>query len=312
MRIFIEIPTWLGDAVMTTPALENLARRYPEARWTLFGSAVSLSALKAHPKVERIIEDTSRQKGNRWLNLRRLAKEAGAFDLALSFRRNATTKWLLFWLDAPQKGHYRRLNTQSEHQVIRYNGWLTRFLGFDARPGALKLYHTPKTYERPTLGINPGATYGSAKRWYPERFAEVAAALSGRYDILIFGGPAEIEMARAIEEKLKEAGIKNFQNLAGRTSVEALIAHIGGLNLFMTNDSGPMHIAAAYRVPTVALFGPTNHVETCQWQNPKSVIVRHEMPCAPCMKRVCPLKHHECMQAITPKEVIEAAKRLEA
>jgi heptosyltransferase-2 len=68
-----------------------------------------------------------------------------------------------------------------------------------------------------------------------------------------------------------------------------------------------MHIAAAYRIPTVALFGPTKHEETCQWMNEKSIIIRKEMECAPCMKRTCPLKHHACMKEITPREVVEAA-----
>jgi heptosyltransferase-2 len=171
----------------------------------------------------------------------------------------------------------------------------------------LKLHIPPHHYERPTLGINPGATYGSAKRWYPEKFAEVARAYADRYEIVIFGGPNEVEMARDIEKHLE--GI-NITNLAGKTSVEQLCSMIGGLEVFITNDSGPMHVAAAYQVPTVAIFGPTNHTETSQWKNEKSVIVRHEMECSPCMKRECPLKHHECMKGITAGEVIKAVKNL--
>jgi heptosyltransferase-2 len=71
-----------------------------------------------------------------------------------------------------------------------------------------------------------------------------------------------------------------------------------------------MHIAAAYQVPTIALFGPTKHEETCQWKNEKSVIIRKEMECAPCMKRSCPLKHHACMKEIGPEEVVQALRRL--
>ena len=95
-----------------------------------------------------------------------------------------------------------------------------------------------------------------------------------------------------------------------KTNIKELCANIGGCSLFVTNDSGPMHVAAAYQVPTVAIFGPTKYKETSQWMNEKSKIVRHEMDCSPCMKRECPLGHHECMTTITADEVIDAIKEL--
>ena len=103
----------------------------------------------------------------------------------------------------------------------------------------------------------------------------------------------------------------NYINLAGKTNIKELCSNIGGCSLFITNDSGPMHVAAAYQVPTVAIFGPTKHKETSQWMNEKSKIVRHDIDCSPCMKRECPLKHHECMTSITASEVIEAVKELD-
>ncbi|HIP55224.1 MAG TPA: glycosyltransferase family 9 protein, partial [Sulfurimonas autotrophica] len=130
------------------------------------------------------------------------------------------------------------------------------------------------------------------------------------YDIIIFGGPNEVAMAKEIEENLQALHVNNYTNLAGKTNVEELCANIGGCSLFVTNDSGPMHVAAAYRVPTVAIFGPTKYKETSQWKNKKSIIVRHELDCSPCMKRECPLKHHDCMKSITASEVIEAVKNL--
>ena len=174
----------------------------------------------------------------------------------------------------------------------------------------LKLYIEAKRFDKPTLGINAGATYGSAKRWYPQRFAEVAKAFSHKFDIIIFGGPNEVEMANEIENYLKNLHIENYTNLAGKTTIDELCANIGGCSLFITNYSGPMHVAAAYQVPTVSIFGPTRHKETSQWMNHKSKIVRHDIECSPCMKRECPLKHHECMKSITASEVIEAVKEL--
>ena len=170
--------------------------------------------------------------------------------------------------------------------------------------GRLKLYGEPYAYSRPTLGINPGATYGSAKRWYPEAFAEVAIALSGKYDIVIFGGPGEETISGDIESAIRKSGVENVENLAGKTTIPELISRIAGLSWLITNDSGPMHVAAAYQVPTVALFGPTKYKETSQWRNPQGHLLRKEMECSPCMKRSCPLKHHECMKLIKADEVI--------
>jgi len=199
---------------------------------------------------------------------------------------------------------------KSVHQVQRYQAFINSISNCNDKPGALKLYWPAITYPRPTLGINPGATYGSAKRWYPEKFAEVGAALARRFDLIIFGGAGEIDIAKYIEKMIYQRGVKNIKNLAGKTSLSQLCSHIAGLDLFITNDSGPMHIAAAYQIPSVTIFGPTNWQETSQWMNPKSIIIRHDIECSPCMKRKCPLKHHSCMRDITPKEVIEASFQL--
>ncbi|MFA7501145.1 MAG: glycosyltransferase family 9 protein, partial [Sulfurimonas sp.] len=120
----------------------------------------------------------------------------------------------------------------------------------------------------------------------------------------------EVDMAREIESSLVASNITNYVNLAAKTDIRELCSLIGGCSLFITNDSGPMHVAAAYNVPTISIFGPTKHHETSQWMNEKSTIVRHDMECSPCMRRECPLGHHECMKSITASEVIEAVKEL--
>ena len=108
------------------------------------------------------------------------------------------------------------------------------------------------------MGINPGGSYGDAKRWYPKKFADVAIELSSQFDIIILGGPGETDIASDIEKHLIKYGVKNYQNLANKTSIVELINQIENLDLFVTGDSGPMHLAAALQVPTVAIFGPTN------------------------------------------------------
>ena len=316
MKIFIEVPTWLGDAVMTTPAIENIVKLYPKCRLTIFGSFVSTKLFLKHPNVEKIIIDNSKKDGNRYINLYKLAKRAGEFNLAFSFRKNFTTKYLLWFINSKEKYIYNRLNSNLEtHQVIRYNDFINKSLNSTLKPDKLKIYinkEQSNIKNKPILGINPGATYGSAKRWYPKEFAKVAIELSKTYDIKIFGGPGEIDIASDIEQELKDANISNYLNLAGKTSVEELIMQISQLDLFITNDSGPMHLAAAFNIKTVCIFGPTRFKETNQWMNNQSILLRKELSCSPCMKRICPLKdekeNHQCMKQITAKDVINAIK----
>jgi heptosyltransferase-2 len=318
MTILIILPNWLGDAVMATPAIEALCVAYPNAKLTMVGSYVSIEALKHHPQCVRSYVDETKKSGNRFLNTYRFAKKLGAHDMAVTFRNQLHSSLLLFLsgttVTAGRKSWHSKLflthsikPSHPSHLVEQYRDIAQALSDQPLTIGKLQIHIPAHRYERPTLGINPGATYGSAKRWYPEKFAQVARAFSNTHEIVIFGGPGEVEMANDIDSQLK--GI-TVSNMAGKTSVEELCAMIGALDIFITNDSGPMHVAAAYQVPTVAIFGPTRHLETSQWMNKKSVIVRHDMECAPCMKRECPLGHHECMTSITSTEVIEAVNKL--
>lgn len=322
MKILIILPNWLGDAIMTTPAIELLAQKYQNATFTFVGSYVSIEALKHHPKCHKAIVDETKKAKSRFLATYKLAQELGKFNLAITFRNQLHSALLLKFTQTPITiarhslhsmfllSHTPKISTQ-QHLVKQYVELaMSNEENFSEEIESLKVYIPPKTFQKPTLGINAGATYGSAKRWYPEKFAEVGAYYAKEYDIIIFGGPNEVEMSQEIEENLKKNSVTNYTNLAGKTSIEELCSHIGGCSLFITNDSGPMHIAAAYQIPTISIFGPTKHKETSQWMNKKSKLVRHDVECAPCMKRECPLKHHECMKSITSSEVIKAVESL--
>ena len=322
MKILIILPNWLGDAVMATPAIELLGKYHPNAKFTFVGSYASIEALKYHPLCEKAVINETKKASNRFAATYKLARELGEFHLAVSFRNQLHSSLLLratstvvcvarrAWHSRFLLSHTPKIST-NQHLAIQYSQLaMTNVDNWEADVPPLALYIKKQEFDRPTLGINAGATYGSAKRWYPEKFAEVASEFSDKFDILIFGGPGEVEMAKEIEDNLISSGVKNYTNIAGKTNIQELCANIAGCSLFITNDSGPMHVAAAYQVPTVAIFGPTKHKETSQWMNEKSKIVRHDMDCAPCMKRECPLSHHECMKGITASEVIEAVKEL--
>ena len=307
MRILIELPTWLGDCVMVTPAIENIANFYNDMHITLIGSFASIEAMKNHPKVVKtLVLD------KKYSVLYKTAKELGDFDAFFSFRSSFRSKFLKFFISSKNKYQFDKNRYQYRHQVEKYNDFVNASLNTNFPAGRLIL-HT----DRPNkgglsrkLGINPGASYGSAKRWYPKEFAKVAAQLSDQYDIVIFGGPGEKDIAMDIEKSLIEKGVSNYKNLAGNTTIPELINLISSLDLFITGDSGPMHVAAAFQVPTVAIFGPTKDKETSQWMNDKSIIVKKNLDCQPCMKRTCPLQHHDCMNLIKAVDVLDSVKSL--
>jgi len=307
MKLLIELPTWLGDCVMATPAIENIANFYNDAQITLIGSFVAIEAMKKNSKVVKTVVLSKKYR-----DLVKISQELGSFDAFFSFRSSIRSKFLKFCISAKNKYQFDKNTYQSRHQVEKYNDFVNDSLNTNFPAGKLSLSaisHQPSTNK--TVGLNPGASYGSAKRWYPQEFAKVAGELSGQYDIVIFGGPSEVNIAGDIEKLLIEKGVDNYQNLAGKTSITALIENISNLDLFITGDSGPMHVAAAFQVPTVAIFGPTKDDETSQWMNEKSVIVKKNLDCQPCMKRTCPLKHHNCMKLITSVEVLDAVNGMD-
>jgi heptosyltransferase II len=307
VKALIELPTWLGDCVMTTPAIENISNYFNEVEITIFGSKTSVELIKNHPKViNSLVIDSKNQFSLRtYTNL-------GSFDFFFSFRGSIKAKIIKLIVNAKNKYQFDHKKNSNCHQVIKYTDFINLSLNVNLHAGNLVSY-----FERPNitkvsriLGINPGASYGDAKRWYPEKFMQIALELSDSFDIIIFGGINELEFAKKIEDHLIKNNIKNFSNLAGKTSIAELTKYISSLDIFITGDSGPMHIAASLQIPTIALFGPTNPTETSQWNNPDSQIVKKNLDCQPCMKRTCPLKHHNCMKLIEPRDVIDSVSRI--
>lgn len=288
---------------MTTPAIENIISYYGNIELTIIGSNASIEAIMNHPKIQRtIVLD------KKFSSIFRISKSLGHFDVFFSFRSSLKAKILRFLINSKNKFQYDKKKYQGSHQVEKYVNFINDCLDWSKPAGDLKInpkISVDKSFSK-TVGINPGAAYGSAKRWYPEKFAKVATELSKNYDIIIFGSNNEKEFARKIEILLKQNLVKNYQNLVGKTSVTELIQYISNLDVFITGDSGSMHLASGLKIPTIALFGPTNSIETSQWNNPMSIILKKNLSCQPCMKRICPLKHHNCMKSIKSSEVINS------
>jgi len=307
MKLLIELPTWLGDAVMATPAIENIISHFKNVEITLIGSLVSVEALQNHP---RVIQTYFVDK--RFSNFYKTLSDLDEFDLFFSFRGSLRAKLFKLFVSSKVKNQYSKDKYKRGHQVEKYNNFINDSLGIDSKPGRLIVHSKgqKKINKNRILGINPGAAFGNAKQWYPENFAKVALGLSTEYDIIIFGGPQDYDIAQDIESYLIEMGVVNYLNLATKLSVTQLISQIENLDLLVTCDSGPMHLAAALNIPTVAIFGPTKVKETSQWMNEKSIVVKKNFECQPCMKKTCPLKHHNCMKLIDESDILDAAKKL--
>jgi len=335
-RILIRAVNWVGDAVMTTPALGLIRENFPSAEITLLANPLVSQLLSPHPAIDQVI--TFHRNGvHRGVSGRiRLAASIRkqGFD-AVIILPNSFDSALLPWLAGiPVRlgkssdgrgflltGRYHPSNQALTCHQVEYYCDLLRTFGISGQTGKPLILVTPEEERSAAttlsengiqpddilLGINPGAAFGSAKRWYPERFAEVALRLASEWKarIVIFGGPVETEIAAAIESRL--SGVSCL-NMAGRTSMRELLALINRCDFFITNDSGPMHIAAAFGVPLVAIFGSTNDSTTSPYTE-KGVIVRKDLACAPCMLRECPTDH-ECMTAVTADDVVAAARTL--
>ncbi|EAH5063459.1 lipopolysaccharide heptosyltransferase II [Campylobacter coli] len=311
MKIFIHLPTWLGDAVMASPALYAIKEHFKNAQFILYGSLVSTALFKEFPNSKIIIEN----KQSRYKQALSLRKELDKIDLSFTFRSAFSSKIILHILKTRQRYFFDKNKHKEEHQVLKYLYFIENSLEIKAHSKDLKLpfklkFQNPIVLKngKKILGLNPGASFGSAKRWDASYFAQVALNFSKTHEILIFGaGKAEQELCDEIFHILKEKNVK-VKNLCNKTTIKTLCQNIVFCDIFITNDSGPMHIAAAYKTKTIAIFGPTKFTQTSPWQNQNAKLVHLDLACMPCMQKICPLKHHKCMKDLKPEMVLEKLK----
>jgi heptosyltransferase-2 len=155
------------------------------------------------------------------------------------------------------------------------------------------------------IGVSPGAAYGNAKRWLPERFADAAIQLDR--PVLVFGSRDERPLCEEVAGRIRAAG-RDAWNLAGETTLRQFIDLAAACALVLTNDSGAMHVASALGVPTVAVFGATDDTTTGP-TGPLALVVREHAECSPCLLRECPIDHR-CMTRVTVERVVAAAASL--
>lgn len=328
-NLIVRMPNWIGDCVMATPVLADLKVAFPSARLTAMCRSPLAELLVHDPSIDEVFSFSKASGFERRRQQRSVIGKLriGGYDLGILLTHSLSSAWW-FWFGRVQHriGYERNLRapllTQGlsfpthvqQHLTVTYKTLLTP-LGIPVSSTPPRLYLTSKEVEEargllcehkvphgvPLVGINPGATYGSAKCWLPDRFREVTHKLLKHPDlhVLYFGDLATKDLVSEICARFPVRVV----NIAGKTSLRSLPSLISLCDVFLTNDSGPMHIADAVGTRLVALFGSTSEVITGPYHGAQ--VIHKHVACSPCYKRVCPLDFR-CMRQIEVEEVYDA------
>mgnify|MGYP003393251197 CR=1 FL=1 len=326
-KILIRGTNWIGDAVLTMPAVNAVRKRFPDAEISILVKPWVAELFENSPDIDRIIIYDDK-KYSRLCGKRKLISDLKKykFDMAILFQNAFEAAFLTYFAGIPIRYGYNTDGrgmllthkivlsdeTLNKHQVWYYLD-LLRPLGINIEKPelSLKIGNKDKAAALNILkknrikkgdliiGINPGASYGHAKRWFPDRYAKLADRLIERHaaNIILFGSKDDKEVANEIASLSSHKLI----NLAGKTSLSEAIALIERSRLFITNDSGLMHIAAALNVPVIAIFGSTSPERTGPYGKGHHKIYKNA-ECSPCLKRECPTDF-KCMELISVDEV---------
>ncbi|MFQ5480329.1 MAG: lipopolysaccharide heptosyltransferase II [Thermodesulfobacteriota bacterium] len=337
-KILVRTPNWVGDAVMTLPALKALSELYEGAEISILAKNAVIPIYESNPAVSEVIAYSKEHKGLR--GRFRLSKKlrVSDFELAVLFQNAFDAAFISFLSRIPARVGYGR---------DMRSGLLTEAVPFTAK--VKKLHHIeyylniikalgsveslkkpiPKLYlsvdevkrakeflgekgltGRPLIGAAPGASFGPAKMWPAEKFAETLIKLSDQLGAvpLIFGGPGDAAVAEKVYSWISKK-VPRALNLAGKTTLAECMAMLKELDIFITNDSGAMHMAAALKIPTIAIFGSTDPMLTGP-RGVKTCVIIKKTKCSPCFDRVCKPGHMKCLTAITVDEVLSAAMKL--
>ena len=310
-RILIRASNWLGDSVMIMPAVSAIKHGRPDAHVTVMAPAKLAALWQRISDVDAIIS----LPGKSLVGAAKLIKNADPFDAGVLFTNSLRSALELWLARVPMRvgfaGHHRRwLLTRAIGGLGRKKPLLHQselYLHLARKLGAIpvrELTDVTRELRDRTLriGLCPGAEYGPAKRWLPERFIETAAAVSAKTNAhwVLFGTDKD----RAVGELIATALGPHCTNRIAKTSLDELIDELAQCRLLLTNDTGTMHLAALLRVPTVAIFGSTEPLLTGPMGENNTVIRRH-VECSPCFLRECPIDFR-CMREVSVQSVVDA------
>jgi heptosyltransferase II len=360
-KILVRGLNWLGDAVMSAPALQRLRQAKPSAHITLLSPEKLAGLWQDQPFLDEVIAFSESE--SIWSVIFRLREKN--FSEAVTFPNSLRSALELCLAGIPRRiglarpgrglllthllpprpdaAPMRKRSTREIHRLIAHGApptalppaahhihdylYLTSELGASLEPLPPRIFISdpqaaslcqqlrlePAPPGRPWFGLNPGAEYGPAKRWPAKRFAAAAVILQKQTNCrwLVFGGAGDLDLAEKVTTEIRYGGTgpDGVINLAGKTNLRQLAAALKICRLLLTNDTGPMHLAAAVGTPLVVPFGSTSPELTGPTFSPTAQIVRASVPCAPCFRRECPIDLR-CLNDITIAQVIEAARRI--
>lgn len=326
----------LGDIVLTSPAIRAVRQHFPQAHISMLVAQQSADLLMENPHLDEVIPFDRKAENKNTGEMRRIIRllRERNFDLSIDFQRKFRTSLLAYLSGAKHRVGYHQpngvlctvrvpdLNTKairagrvsSVHAIDRYFD-LLHAVGVEATDRTLELFitDTDRTFaddliiakgieaDRLKVGLFPGAGW-KLREWMPDRFAAIGDRAAQQFDaqVLLFGGAHEVKLVKQVAGLMATEAI----SLAGTLRIRELAALIKRCDLFITNDTGPMHVAAALNTPTVALFGPGDHIRF-QPLDPIHTTVRHHVPCNPCKQFTNRCKNNICMKLITVDEVWE-------
>jgi heptosyltransferase-2 len=333
VKVLVRAANWIGDAVMSLPALRAVRASLPDAEIAVLAKPWVSDVYEGERSIQQVIplegDSGARDFGVKWRLAQKLRRER--FDLAILFPNSFESAALVFAVGIPRRIGYARdgrgwmltdavaLPKSGETplherfyylELLRRAGLMTALP--ECPPGILldcaaearargEAMFAKLGVRLPVVGISPGAAYGGAKRWISSRFAEAAGKVAQQIggSVAVFGSGNERAMCEEV------ASTTRGLNLAGSTTLREFIGMAAACRVFLSNDSGAMHLAAALGVPSVTVFGPTNESATGPG-GPLARIVREPVDCAPCMKRECPIDHR-CMARVTAERVASEA-----
>jgi heptosyltransferase-2 len=335
MKIMIRATNWVGDAIMALPALRAIRQRHVDAQISIVARPYVADIYRDQQICDELISYHPKGDHLGWTGREKLAAELRArkFDIAILLQNAFDAAWLAWRAQISERIGYARdarslLLTKAipvpkpgeipPHEkfyyleLLRRAGWLDQLhdepqitlrVPDAARQHAAKFLLEAGLRPHATrIAVGAGASYGTAKCWPPDRFAKALNKYLSYTDadVILFGTPGELPVSVAIAAELQRPPI----NLTGKTSIAELPALLSECHLFLGNDSGAMHVAAAVGLPVVAVFGPTDPEGTAP-VTPHLTIVQQKPYCSPCFLRRCPTDHR-CMTAVTPAMVESA------
>jgi len=339
-KILIRATNWVGDAVMSLPAIRAVRARFPQAEIVVLARPWVADLYARETAVHRVIPYTAapglHALGAKWCVARTLRRERfdcavllqNAFEAAgiawlagiprrIGYDRDGRRGLLTDAIPVPHPGEIPRHERFYYLEMLRRAGVIDELPESDAirlegadtarREGVRRLEE--RHIGGPVTGVSPGAAYGTAKQWLPERFAEAAIALARTQggSVALFGSAGERGLCEAVAKAVRQAGITAC-NLAGETTLGEFIELAAACRVFLTNDSGAMHVAAALGVSTVAVFGATDDTATGP-TGALARVVREPVECSPCLLRECPIDHR-CMTRVPSARVAQVALEL--